>query len=144
MSCKSAIYTANQRPYPTTLTTAQPTAQLELGTTIRRFGCNTQLSGDGILLDGQGYFDIDTNVTITPEVAGDYTIALYEDGVAVPGAQQTITVPAVGDAIAFNAPALVRLQCCNSSATLTIVLSTTATLPTTVTVNNVAVVVKKI
>lgn len=144
MSCKSAIYTANQRPYPTTLTTAQPTAQLELGTTIRRFGCNTQLSGNGILLDGQGYYDVDTNVTITPEVAGDYTIALYEDGVAVPGAQQTITVPAVGDAIAFNIPALVRLQCCNSSATLTLVLSTTAALPTTVTINNVGVVAKKI
>lgn len=144
MSCKSAIYTANQRPYPTTLTAAQPTAQLELGTTVRRFGCNAQLSGNGILLDGQGYFDVDTNVTITPEVAGDYTITLYEDGVAVPGAQQTVTVPAVGDAIAFNVPALVRLQCCNSSATLTLVLGTTATLPTTVTINNVGVVVKKI
>lgn len=141
---KSAIYTANQRPYPTTLTTAQPTAQLELGTVIRRFGCNAQLSGSGILLDGQGYYDVDTNVTITPEVAGDYTIALYEDGVAVPGAQQTVTVPAIGDAIAFNIPALVRLQCCNSSATLTLVLSTTATLPTTVTINNVGVLVEKV
>lgn len=144
MSCKSAIYTANQRPYPTTLTASQPAAQLELGTVVRRFGCNAQLSGNGVLLDGQGYYDVDANVTITPEVAGDYTVALYEDGVAVPGAQQTVTVPAAGDAIAFNVPALVRLQCCSSSATLTLVLSTTATLPTTVTVNNVGVVVEKI
>lgn len=144
MSCKSAIYTANQRPYSTTLTATQPTTQLELGTVVRRFGCNTQLSGNGILLDGQGYYDIDANVTITPEVAGDYTISIYEDGVAVPGAQQTITVPAASDAIAFNIPALVRLQCCSSSATLTLVLSTTATLPATVTVNNVGVIVEKI
>lgn len=144
MSCKSAIYTANQRPYPTTLTAPQPTAQLELGTVVRRFGCNARLSGNGILLDGNGYYGVNVNVTITPEVAGDYTVALYEDGVAVPGAQQTVTVPAVGDAIAFSFPALVRLRCYGYPATLTLVLSTTATLPTTVTVNNVGVMVEKI
>lgn len=143
MSCKSAIYTANTSPSTITLTTAQPTSTLSLGTVIRRFGCNIQLSGNGILLDGQGYYDVDASVTLTPVAAGNYTISLLADGVAVPGANQTMTAGA-GATVNFNIPALVRLQCCDSSATLTLVLSTTATLPATVTVNNVGVVVEKI
>ena len=144
MSCRSAIYTADQTPYSTTLTTQQPDATLSLGTVIRRFGRNIQLSGNGILVDGEGYYDVDANVVLTPEATGDYTITLMKDGVAVPGATQTITAPAAGAVVTFNIPALVRLQCCNSSSTLTLELSTTATLPTTVTVNNTGVVVEKI
>lgn len=143
MSCKSAIYTANSAPATITMTTSQPAATLSLGTVIRRFGCNTQLSGNGILLDGQGYYDVDASVTITPAAAGDYTVTLFADGVAVPGATQTVTAVAAA-AIAFNIPALVRLQCCDSSAALTLVLTTTATLPAEVTINNVGVVAEKI
>lgn len=143
MSCKSAIYTANTSPATITLTAAQPSATLPLGTVIRRFGCNAQLSGNGILLDGSGYYDVDASVTLTPVAAGDYTVTLYRDGVAVPGAAQTVTAVAAA-AVNFNIPALVRLQCCDSSATLTLVLTTAAALPAEVTVNNVGVVVKKI
>lgn len=139
---KSAIYTANTSPATITLTTAQPTATLSLGTVIRRFGCNVQLSGNGILLDGQGYYDVDASVTITPVAAGNYTVSLFADGVVVPGATQTVTAAAAAT-VNFNIPALVRLQCCDSSATLTLVLSTAATLPATVTVNNVGVIVEK-
>lgn len=143
MSCKSAIYTANTSPVTLTLTAQQPTAILPLGTTVRRFGQNIRLSGNGILIDGEGYYDVDASVTLTPAAAGDYTVTLYKDGVAVPGATQTITAVAAA-AISFNLDALVRLQCCNSSASLTLVLSTTATLPADVVVNNVGVVVEKI
>lgn len=143
MSCKSAIYTANQSASTITLTTAQPTAVIPLGTVIRRFGRNIQLSGNGILLNGDGYYDVDASVVATPVTAGNYTVTLYEDGVAVPGATQTVTAAAAAT-ITFNIPALIRLQCCSSSSTLTLVLSTTATLPATVTINNVGVVVEKI
>ena len=144
MSCKSAIYTANTSATDITLTAAQPTATLPLGTTIRRFGCNLQLSGNnGIITEGQGYYDIDSSVTLTAATAGDYTVTVYADGVAIPGATQSVTAVA-GALISFNIPALVRLQCCNSSRTLTLVLSTTATLPATVTVNNTGIVVEKI
>lgn len=143
MSCKSALYSANTSPATITLTAAQSTATLSLGTVIRRFGCNVQLSGNGILLDGQGYYDVDASVTITPVAAGNYTVSLFADGVAVPGATQTVTAAAAAT-VNFNIPALVRLQCCDSSATLTLVLSTAATLPATVTVNNVGVIVEKI
>lgn len=143
MSCKSAIYVASTSPTTITLTAAQPSGTLPLGTVIRRFGCNAQLSGNGILLDGQGYYDVDSSVTITPVTAGNYTVTLFRDGAAVPGATQTIAAAAAGP-VAFNIPALVRLQCCSSSATLTLVLTTSAALPATVTINNVGVVVEKI
>ena len=143
MSCKSAIYTANTSPVTLTLTAQQPSATLALGTTIRRFGRNIRLSGTGILIEGEGYYDVDASVTMTPAAAGNYTFTLFKDGVAVPGATQTVTA-AADSAIAFNIPALVRNQCCDSSASLTLVLTTTATLPATVVINNVGVVVEKI
>lgn len=143
MNCNSAIYTSNTSPTAITLTAGQPTATLPLGTVIRRFGRNIQLSGNGILVDGEGYYDVSASVTLTPVTAGDYTVTLYQDGAAVPGASQTITAAAAA-AIAFNIPALVRLGCCGSSATLALVISTTAALPADVTVNNVGIVVKKI
>lgn len=53
MSCKSAICTADPSSTVLTLSTAAGTA-IPLGTTIRRFGCNAVLSGNGVLLKGQG------------------------------------------------------------------------------------------
>jgi hypothetical protein len=86
--------------------------------------------------------DVDASITLTPVAAGNYTVALFEDGVAIPGANQTMTAGA-GATVNFNIPALVRLQCCDDSATLTLVLTTTA-LPATIALNNVGVVVEKI
>lgn len=143
MSCKSAIYATNTSPITINLTAQQPSATLPLGTTIRRFGRNIQLSGNGIIIDGEGYYDIDASVTLTPTTAGTYTVQLYRDGVAVPGATQSMSAGA-GATVNFNIPALVRLQCCDSSATLTLLLTTTATLPATVVSNNVGMVVEKI
>lgn len=143
MSCRSAIYTANTNANIVTLTAAQPAATLPLGTVIRRFGRCIQLSRNSILVEGEGYYGVDASATLTADVAGNYTLTLFKDGVAVPGATQTVTAAAAA-VIAFNIPALVRLQCCDSSATLSLVLTTTATLPATVTLNNVGVVMEKI
>lgn len=143
MSCKSAIYTANTSAYAVNLTAQQPVSSIPLGSIIRRYGRNIDLSGNGMLLSGEGYYDVEASVTLTPAAAGNYTVALFKDGVAVPGANQTITA-AAGAAIAFNIPALVRLQCCSSASTLALVLSTSAALPAAVVVNNVGVVVEKV
>lgn len=143
MSCKSAIYTANTSVNTITLTTAQSSASLPLGTVIRRFGRNIQLSGNGILIEGEGYYDVNSSITITPTTAGNYTITLFKDGVAVPGATQTVTA-AAASAVAFNIPAIIRLQCCDSSATLSLVITTTAALPAVITLNNVGIVVEKL
>lgn len=140
---KSAIYTANTSANNITLTAQQPTATIPVGTTVRRFGCNLRLSGTGILADGEGYYDIDASVTATAAAAGNYTIKALADGVEIPGATQTVTA-AAGSVISFNIPAIVRLACCKSAATITLQVSTDATLSADVTVNNVGVVVEKI
>ena len=141
MSCKSAIYAADPSGTVLTLSTATGTV-IPLGTTIRRFGCNAVLSGHGVLLNGQGYFNVDASVTFTPTAAGTYTVTLFKDGVAVPGATQTITAAAAGT-VPVNIPAIVRDQCCDSTSTLTLVV-TSATVPATVTIDNTAVVVTKL
>ena len=141
MSCKSAIYAADPSGTVLTLSTATGTV-IPLGTTVRRFGCNAVLSGNGVLLNGQGYFNVDASVTFTPTAAGTYTVTLFKDGVAVPGATQTITAAAAGT-VPVNIPAIVRNQCCDSTSTLTIVV-TSATVPATVTIDNAAVVVTKL
>lgn len=148
MSCKAAIYTANTSPATITLTAQQPTAALHLGTTVRRFGrtcCENilELSGNGILARDSGYYDIDASVVLTPATAGTYTVSLYQDGQPVQGASQSVTAMASAS-IPFNIPAIVRIRCECGASTLTLVVSTTATLPVTLVANSTGVVVEKI
>ena len=133
MSCKSAIYTANSSN-----TAVAVGGVIPLGTVNRRFGCNANLSGNGIVLTGTGYYEVDSSFTATANAAGNVTITMLRDGVAVPGATAIATATAAGT-VNLTLPSVIRLQCCNSSSTLTFVLSGTA-----VTLNNAAVIVKKI
>ena len=145
---KTAIYTASTSPVSITLTTAQPTSTLPLGTTVRRFGrlnCENilELSGTGILSRDSGYYQVDASVVMTPSAAGDYTVALYQDGMPVQGASQTVTAAAAA-VISFTIPAIVRNRCDCGASTLTLVVSTAAALPATIIVNNTGVTVEKI
>lgn len=142
MSCKSAIYAANQSQGSITISDSQPNAIILLGSVVRRIGCDLQLSGNGIIIDNKGYYNVQANVTMTPAAAGDYTMTLLKDGTAVLGATQQISA-AEGTPIGFNIPAIVRQSCCESSV-LSLAISTTATLPATTTINNVGIVVEKI
>ena len=65
-------------------------------------------AGTAIPLKGQGYFDVDAGVTFTPTAAG---------------ATQTVTAAAAGT-VSVNIPAIVRNQCCDSTSTLTLVITT--------------------
>lgn len=85
----------------------------------------------------------DASVTATAVTAGNYTVKLIADGVEIPGANQTVTA-AADSVISFNIPAILRIACCKSSSNITLQISTTATLPVTITVNNGGVVVEKI
>ncbi len=134
MSCKSAIYTVNN-----SLPTVAVNGTIPVGTIIRRFGCNINISGSGITLTGAGYYDVDVSVTATPTAAGAVTITLLKDGVAVPGATATATATAAGDSVTLPINALVRLQCCDDSSTLTLALTGTPSV-----INNAAVVVEKL
>lgn len=130
---KSAIYTANQGAQA-----LQIGSVLSLGSIIRRFGCGADLNGNGVVIDREGYYDVDASITATAAAAGTVTVTLLRDGVAVPGAVASATAAAAGT-VALPITALVREQCCDSGHTLTLVLGGTAA-----TINNVALKVIKL
>lgn len=130
---KAAIYTAN-----TGAQVLQIGSTLSLGSIIRRFGCGVNLNGNGIVIDEQGYYDVDASITATAAAAGTVTVTLLRDGVAVPGAVASATAAAAGT-VALPITALVRQMCCGSGSTLTLALGGTAA-----TINNVALKVIKL
>lgn len=132
---RSLIQVANQSNQ-----TVATNSIIGLGSVQRRFGCNCRLSGNGIELDGQGYYTVDANVSVAPTAAGPVTIALFNNGVQVPGAI------AYGNATAANEPVNLTLVatlrqgcCCDSADNLTLVLIEGAG-----TVQNVSMRVEKI
>lgn len=134
MSCKSAIYTAN-----TGTQALQIGSTISLGSIIRRFGCGVNLNGNGIIINREGYYDVDASITATAAAAGTVTVTFFRDGVAVPGAVASATVAAAGT-VALPITALVRQAgCCAGGSTLTLQLDGSAA-----TVNNVALKVIKL
>ena len=132
---RSAIYVAN--------ISAQNVLEdgvISLGTIIRRFGCNLGLAGNGIQIQGPGYYDIDASITLTPTAAGTVTIEVLKDNVPIQGATASFTVEA--DSI-YTLPisALIRenCPCCDGLSNLTFILR-----DNDAEVNNVAVIVEKI
>lgn len=129
---KSAIYTAN-----TSSNSIATNSNIPLGTTIRRFGCNCYLNGDGINLNGSGYYKVSVNADVAPATAGLVTIMLYKDGVEVAGANASETTTADTNIANLSFNAIVRN--CNCSSVITIVLSDSASV-----VSNIGVVVEKL
>ena len=131
---RSAIYTAN--------TGSQAVAvggTINLGGIVRRFGCAVDLNGGTINLTEQGYYDVDISITAEPTAAGTITATLYNGGIAVPGATASATAAAAGDPVNLSIDAMVRVACCGTSGSLSVVLTGTAA-----TVSNIAVVVDKL
>ena len=96
---------------------------ISLGSTQRRFGCNLRLSGNGIEVNGEGYYTIDADVSVAPTVAGPVTVALYNNGVQVPGAIAYGSVTTAGNPVSLCINTTVRQGCCCDSAdNLTLVL----------------------
>lgn len=135
MSCKSALYTVNNG--------VQAVAEdgvINLGSVIRRFGNNINLLGNGIIVNGAGYYEVDANVTINATTAGTVTVSLYKDGVPVQGAVATVSV-ASGVYVTVPIHALIReFGCCvERNSTLTFVLGGEDE-----TVENISVIVERI
>lgn len=106
---KSLIYVANN--------TSQAIAvgqNINFGSIVRRYGSNCMLSGGNVAVEGQGYYDIDANVSFQAGAAGTATFTMYADGVAIPGAVATMTV-ASGSTYSVSIPAIIRTFCCNAS-----------------------------
>lgn len=129
--CKSAIYATN-----TGAQSVVAGGQIDFGRIIRRFGQNFTLSGGNVVIDGSGYYDVIVNVAFEAVTAGELNVAIYSDGVQIPGA--IVTVPGTADIVyPETIPALIRIKCCHE-AIITVVPSEA------ITVTNAAIVVKKI
>ena len=89
---RSLIQTTNQSTQTVALNSI-----ISLGSVLRRFGCNCKLSGNAIELSGEGYYTIDATVTATPTAAGNVTVALFNNGVQIPGTLVTSSVTTTGN-----------------------------------------------
>lgn len=121
---KAGIYTVNSG--------AQAVAVggvINLGSINRRFGRKCQgcceevlnLNGSSITMNEAGYYDVDVAVTALPTAAGPVTIAVFQDGAAVPGSTNTTTAAAAGNPVNVVSLPLVRVRC-GSASNLTVVL----------------------
>ena len=59
---------------------------INLGSVLRRYGCNLKLSGGAVEIDGPGYYEANVIATVEPTAVGDVTVALFENNVQIPGA----------------------------------------------------------
>ena len=131
---KSLIQTVNQSTQ-----SASVNGIIDLGSVIRRFGCNLRLNGNAIEVEGAGYYTIDANVTIAPTAAGNVQVAIFKNGVQLTGAIATGSVSSAGNPITLPIQTTIREGCnCDGGTSLTLVLLAGAG-----TISNVAVRVEK-
>ena len=131
---KSLIQTVNQSSQ-----VVAANSIIDLGSVIRRFGCNCRLNGNAIEVEGAGYYTIDCNVTLAPTVAGNVQVALYKNGVQLTGATATGSVSTAGNPVTLPIQTTIREGCnCDGGTSITLVLIAGAS-----TVSNVAVRVEK-
>lgn len=115
---RSLIQVANQSTQAVALNSI-----ISLGSTQRRFGCNLRLSGNGVEVDGAGYYTVDASVTAEPTAAGTVTVALYNNGTQVPGAIASTSTDTAGNPVSVALNTTIRQGCCCDSAdNLTLVL----------------------
>ena len=115
---RSLIQTVNQSSQTVALNSI-----IGLGSVQRRFGCNLRLSGNGIEVIGEGYYTVDADVSVAPTALGVVTVALYDNGVQIPGAIAYGSVDTAGNPTTLSITATIRQSCCCDSAdNLTLVL----------------------
>lgn len=96
--------------------------RVNFGNIVRRYGCNVNMSGGEVTVSGEGYYNIDSSVTVEAGAAGIVTVTLLKDGSIIPGAGASETV-ASGDTVTLTVPpSVIRQKCCGES-TITAVIS---------------------
>ena len=108
---RSLIQTINQSEQ-----TVAENGVLSLGTVQRRYGKDLRLSGNGIEATGTGYFTATASVSLAPTAAGAATVALFDNGVQVPGAIAYGTAAAAGDPVNIAIVSTIRRGCCCAGA----------------------------
>ena len=130
---KSILYAVNL--------TAQNVADgntINFGSLVRKYGCDCNISGGNAVVRSSGFYVVDTNIDFTASAAGTVTIALYQDGVAIPGAYSTRTVVA-DTQYQITIPAVIRTRCCRcNDSTITAVVTGQA-----INVTNAAIIVER-
>ena len=116
---KSLIQVANTSIQAVTPATGSP-AIVNLGSTIRRFGCNLVQNGNAIEESGGGYYGIEGTITVTPTAAGIVTVALLENGEVIPGSQVSGSVSTAGNPVTLPLLATSRIACCCGSSNITV------------------------
>lgn len=132
---KSLIQVAN-----TSNQTVDVNSLVNLGSTIRRFGCNCYLSGSSVIeVKGEGYYTISGAVTLAPTVEGDVAIAVQKDGVIVAGSAVAATAAGAGDYITLPVIATIRKGCgCEGASSVSVIVTEGAS-----TVTNVSLRIEK-
>ena len=117
---RSLIQTVNQSPQTVALN-----GIISPGSVQRRFGCDCRLSGNGIEVEGIGYYTVTASITATPTAIGNVTVVMNENGSAHPGAIATGSVATVGNSANLTIVATVRKGCCcdTGASNLTFVLT---------------------
>ena len=93
------------------------------GTVIRRYGCNIRLNNNSIELIDNGYFKIDATITVEPTAVGNVSVALYEDGIVIPGTLVSGYAAAASAPVTLPIVATVRHNCCcNNTSSITAAL----------------------
>ena len=132
---KSLIQTVNQSSQ-----VVAANSIIDLGSVIRRFGCNCRLNGNAIEVDGAGYYTVESTVTLAPTAAGNVTVAIYKNGTPLTGATATGSTTTAGNPITLPIQATIREGCgCDGGTSLTVVLVSGAS-----TVTNVSMRVEKV
>lgn len=93
-----------------------------LGSVQRRYGCNLRLSGNAIEAVGPGYYEVDASISISPTAAGNVTVALYDNGVQVPGAIAYSSIGTGANPVAVSIVATIKQGCCDDADNITLVL----------------------
>lgn len=70
------------------------------------------------ILDG-GYYEVDFNANVSTATQGIVALALYQDGIIVPGTTVASTITAAGDVENVSFTKIIRV-CCRANATLTV------------------------
>ena len=131
---RSLIQVANQ-----SIQNINANSIVSLGSVQRRYGCNLRLSGNAIECNGEGYYTIDGSISVSPTVAGPVTVAIYNNGVQIPGVIAYGSVSTAGNPVTLPLVGTIRQGCCCDSAdNLTVVLISGAGV-----VNNVSLRVEK-
>lgn len=137
MSCSSALYACNQSVQPIAAST--PT-QVNFGSAVRCFGHNCVLYGGNVSTHQSGYYHVNANLTVSNAgtAVSAVSVQLFKDGIAIPGAEATVSVAASGYET-VPVPCIIRNTCCCESVITAIINSTEAT-----SVTNAAIEVMKI